>query len=138
MLARRRAGAVLQVRDDEGGLTMPRWTVEELRDYENRRASQNPKPQPAPRYEPVAEERRAQQNTGRFLVSIRSFRTRLLDPDNLVGGCKYFLDCCRYAGLIPGDEPDKVTLSVSQEKVSSSGEERTEIEIIEIQGDAGQ
>jgi len=58
-------------------------------------------------------------------VRITSFRTRLLDPDNLCP--KYFIDCLRYSGLIPNDRAEDITLEVRQFKVKTN--ERTEIEI---------
>lgn len=65
----------------------------------------------------------------RITVRITSFRRRLLDPDNLVGGAKYLVDGLRYAGLIPGDRPDQIELQVRQVKVSNETEEKTEIEL---------
>lgn len=105
------------------------WTKEQLTAYEIRRISSRAKPQPVVRHEPLG----ALQGTGgysrRFTVRIRSFRCKLLDPDNLIGGAKHFVDGLRYAGLIPDDSPDKITLEVTQEKVAKN-EERTEIEIL--------
>lgn len=108
---------------------MPRWTPEELRAFENRRLSSRAKPQCPVQDEPVAEAKGEAQHPRRIVVRIASFRRRLLDPDNLTGGTKYFVDSARYAGLIPGDRPDQITLEVSQHKVSRKEEERTEIEI---------
>jgi hypothetical protein len=68
-------------------------------------------------------------DTGRFLVRVTSYRRRLLDEDNLSE--KYFCDCCRYAGLIPDDAPDKTKIEVTQERVKTKAEERTVVEIIE-------
>ncbi len=64
---------------------------------------------------------------GRFLVRVTSFRRRLLDEDNLCE--KFAVDCCRYAGLIPGDAPATTRIEVRQEKVGSKAEERTEVVI---------
>lgn len=64
-------------------------------------------------------------DTGRFFVSVVSFRRRLLDEDNLCE--KYVVDCARYSGLLPADAPDCTSIKVSQEKVKSKEEERTEI-----------
>jgi hypothetical protein len=64
----------------------------------------------------------------RVLVRVTSYRCRLLDEDNLCE--KYACDCCRYAGLIPGDSPAEAKIEVCQEKVGSKSEERTLIEII--------
>jgi len=62
-------------------------------------------------------------------VSVVSFRRRLLDTDNLIGGAKYFIDSLRYANVIPGDRPDQIRLTVEQRKVKSKAKERTEITI---------
>lgn len=56
-----------------------------------------------------------------------SWRQRLCDPDNL--SVKWLLDCLRFSGAIEGDEPDKITLEVRQEKVKLKSDERTEITI---------
>lgn len=108
---------------------MPNWTADQLRWYENNRKASCAKPQPPVRHEPVAEATGKAGHSGRVTVRIASFRRRLLDPDNLTGGTKYFVDGARYAGLIPGDRPDQITLEVSQHKVSRKEDERTEIEL---------
>lgn len=108
---------------------MPRWTAEQLRDYENRRQASSAKSEPSICHEPVGEAAGEKRNTRRLVVRIASFRRRLLDPDNLTGGTKYFVDGCRYAGLIPDDNPEAITLEVSQHKVRRREDERTEIEI---------
>lgn len=64
-------------------------------------------------------------DSGRYVVRVVSYRTRLLDEDNLAE--KYHVDACRYAGLIPSDAPDKTHIEVSQEKVAKKDQERTEI-----------
>lgn len=69
-------------------------------------------------------------NTGRVLVSITSFRRRLLDPDNLCG--KWFLDCLRYCGLISDDRPEDISYFITQEKVKDKAQERTEIVVSTI------
>jgi len=63
----------------------------------------------------------------RVLVRVTSYRCRLLDEDNLCE--KYAVDCCRYAGLLPGDSAAEAKIEVCQEKVGSKAEERTVIEI---------
>jgi Holliday junction resolvase RusA-like endonuclease len=80
--------------------------------------------------EPLGAKRRETQDAGRFQVRITSYRRRLLDPDNLVGGCKYFIDCCRRAKIIPDDRQQDIELIVKQEQVKLKGFERTEIEIM--------
>lgn len=102
-----------------------RWTKEQYIAYEARRLSSHPKPEQVVRDEPLAEEERETKNPARVAVLITSYRKRLLDPDNLCP--KHFIDGLRYAGIIPNDRPQDITLQVRQEK---SKDERTEIEII--------
>lgn len=66
----------------------------------------------------------------RFLVVVKSFRRRLLDEDNLC--CKYIVDLCRYAGIIPSDAPGTTTIKVCQEKVTKGEPEKTTIEIYKL------
>lgn len=91
------------------------WTPEQ---YDNliRRRAQAAKPQHVVRDEPLATDKGKARDPRRYRVSIKSRRRRLLDPDNLVGGAKYVLDGCRYAGLIPGDSAGEIELVVTQEK----------------------
>lgn len=67
---------------------------------------------------------------GYFHVRVTSFRVRLLDEDNLCE--KYHVDCCRYAGILPDDSARKARITTTQQKVSSTAEERIEIEIESI------
>ncbi len=87
----------------------------------------SPKPKRPVRHEPLAAPAREKGNVGRVVVRIKSFRCRLLDPDNLCP--KYFIDGLRYAGLIAGDSPQEIVLEVRQEKVATRKEEHTLIEI---------
>lgn len=89
----------------------------------------NPKPQRPIRDDALGAPQRKASNNGRIAVRFTSFRRRLLDPDNLYGGTKYFTDSLRYAGLIPGDTEVQIQLEVSQEKVATKEEEHTLIEI---------
>ena len=66
-------------------------------------------------------------NSQRFLVSVESVRRRLLDEDNLCE--KYHVDCCRYAGLLPGDSPAQVSIETTQRKATKGEEEHTVITI---------
>lgn len=91
--------------------------------------SPSPKPERPLRDDPVGETPREESDTTRTLVRITSFRRRLLDPDNLMGGSKYFTDGLRYAGLISGDAEAQIRLEVSQQKVKSKADECTRIEI---------
>lgn len=63
-----------------------------------------------------------------IFVRVTSYRRRLLDEDNLCE--KFHVDCCRYAGILSSDAPDKTHITVSQVKVKTTAEERTEITIL--------
>lgn len=105
-----------------------RWTTQQFNEYQARRISSRAKLKPVVLDEPLGPAQGEGSNPHRVTVRIRSFRCKLLDPDNLIGGAKYFVDGLRYAGLIPDDSPDKIILEVTQEKVTKK-EERTEIGI---------
>jgi len=105
----------------------PTWTPEQFREYQNRGEASSAKPQPIIRHEPLGAAEGEAQNSGRLLVSITSYRTRLLDPDNLCG--KYFLDSVRYSQLIKDDKPDCIDFKISQVKVKTKAQEKTEIEV---------
>lgn len=94
------------------------------------RLPQSPKPKSAHEHEPLGAIPRAASNGQRYAVSITSFRTRLLDPDNLCG--KYFVDCLRYAGLLPDDTACVMDYRICQEKTESKRGERTEITITKL------
>jgi hypothetical protein len=66
----------------------------------------------------------------RHHIRIISRRVRLCDADNLVGGVKHLVDALRLCQVIPEDDPQSITLEVSQEKVSSYDKEETWVEII--------
>ncbi len=89
--------------------------------------AQAPQPECPVRHEPVAEKKRERSHAGRFHVSVEGRRVRLIDPDNATP--KYFIDCCRYAGLIPDDRSQDIELSVTQTKVKTKEEECTVITI---------
>ena len=75
------------------------------------------------------EERDARSNDDRHRVRIISKRVRICDPDNLVGGVKYLVDSLRAAEIIPEDDPQAITLEVSQEKVKTYKDEETWVEV---------
>lgn len=77
----------------------------------------------------VEKEKIERPHTTRSYVRIKSFRTRLLDKDNLYGGVKPVCDGLRYSGIIEDDNSNTIDLVVSQHKVKTRKEERTEIEI---------
>ena len=88
----------------------------------------SPEPKRAIRNEPLGESQGQKDNSGRISISVVSARKRLIDPDNLCP--KWLIDCLRYCALIPGDEPDKISLKISQRKITKDEEEHTQIEII--------
>lgn len=81
------------------------------------------------RHEPLAKKKGKEGHTGRFRVCVTSYRRRLTDQDNLAP--KFFVDCLRYAGVIPDDSPQAIDYSITQVKVRKKEEERTEIEVDE-------
>lgn len=98
---------------------------------EDRLKSRNSRPNPVvecpPRHDPLEANTREERSTGKLHISFVSWRQRLCDPDNL--SVKWLLDCLRYCGAIAGDEPEKITLEVTQRKVKLKSNERTEIVI---------
>lgn len=92
--------------------------------------SQSPQPKPTDGDEPLAEVPRAQGHGQRYAVCITSFRSRLLDPDNLCA--KYFVDCLRYAGLISDDTACVMDYRIRQEKAEKKELQRTEITITKL------
>ena len=80
--------------------------------------------------EPLAQDKAEKGATGRVHIIFISRRKRLCDPDNL--SVKWLLDCLRYCGAIAGDEPEKITLEVKQEKCTKGQCPETIIEITEI------
>jgi len=65
--------------------------------------------------------------TERVHIRFVSVRKRLLDPDNLCE--KWTLDALRFAGILRGDEPDKITLETTQRKAAKDEAEMTIIEL---------
>jgi hypothetical protein len=64
-------------------------------------------------------------DSSRVHLRIVSIRKRLIDPDNV--SAKWLIDCCRYAGIIRGDEHDKITLQIEQRKCGKGESEATQI-----------
>ena len=95
--------------------------------HENHTSLPHSQPQQAVRHDSLGAAPREEAHPSRVTVRLVSYRKRLLDPDNLAGGAKYFIDALRYEGLIPGDAPDQIDLQISQVKCK---DERTEIEIL--------
>jgi hypothetical protein len=84
---------------------------------------------PNPRAALDAAQQGEEKGQERIVLRIVRKATRLLDADNLAGGCKPLIDQVRYAGLIPDDSPDKVEITFTQQKVKK-GEEGMMVEII--------
>lgn len=84
----------------------------------------------APVNAPLAKAKAKGRDSGKFFVRVTSRRRRLLDEDNLAA--KWFVDCCRYAGLIPGDDPSQTSIETRQEKVRRREDECTVVEVFEI------
>lgn len=68
---------------------------------------------------------------GRFRVRVESVRKRLLDVDNLCE--KYAIDCCRYSGLLPSDDPGTTEIQTTQRKAHKGEPEHTVITIERIE-----
>lgn len=66
----------------------------------------------------------------RFLVRVQSVRKRLLDEDRI---CEVaVVDCCRYAGIIPGDSPAQAHIETTQRKTVKGEAEHTIIEVYAV------
>ena len=91
------------------------------------RPRENPIVERASGDEPLAPDQGQEGTAGRVHIRFVSFRQRLCDPDNL--SCKYLLDALRFSGAIHGDEPEKISLEVTQQKVKLKSDERTVITI---------
>jgi hypothetical protein len=68
----------------------------------------------------------------RARVRLVTFRCRLLDPDNAVGGVKALVDSLRYRGYITNDDPASIQLEVYQVKVAHRNEQGTLVEIVPL------
>jgi hypothetical protein len=90
-------------------------------------SGQAPVVEPSAVHEPMGKTKAQAHNPARVLVRVTSVRRRLLDEDNLCE--KYHVDCCRYAGIIHGDEPDKTRIEVAQRKAAQGEEEHTVVEV---------
>jgi len=67
-------------------------------------------------------------SAGRFLVRVKVFRKRFIDPDNV--SLKYAIDCLRYGSILPDDRAEDIKLEIEEQiKVKTDAEERIEIEI---------
>lgn len=60
--------------------------------------------------------------TGRIKVTITRRGPKLLDVDNLAGGCKPLIDALRYEGVIPNDDPGTIELVFRQAKTKKDAQ----------------
>lgn len=105
-----------------------RWSSGEYDLYKARTKKSCAKPKRDTSSKQVAKAEIKKEDTSRSIVRITSYRTRLLDPDNAFG--KWHVDGLRYGGCIVDDSTQDIELYITQVKVSTKKEERTEIEII--------
>ena len=80
--------------------------------------------------EPVAEIAGENPCPTKCVVRITSFRSRLIDGDNLHG--KAFVDALQTAGAIYKDSPEWCKVEVKQVQVENPWQQRTVIEIFEL------
>ena len=77
---------------------------------------------------PLADGKPVQEADGTcYRVRIVSYAIRSRDADNVF--VKHAVDSLRYAGIIPDDSPEHITLEVSQVRVKTKAEQKTVIEI---------
>jgi Holliday junction resolvase RusA-like endonuclease len=95
------------------------------------RGLQNTEPQRSAKVALGVEGEAKQAGPSRRQVSITSVRKRLIDPDNLF--VKPLIDALRYEGVIADDSAAHIVLVVKQEKVNHKHDERTVIEISDIE-----
>ena len=69
----------------------------------------------------------------KLILSIDRRASRLLDIDNLSGGCKPLIDALRYSRLIPDDDPESVKIEITQTKVAPGEAQGTIVIIKPIQ-----
>lgn len=79
-----------------------------------------PKPQQDARKKPLDSDQAEKGGTGSssacITVIITRYGPKLLDVDNLAGGCKPLIDALRYEGVIPNDDPGTIELVFRQFK----------------------
>jgi Holliday junction resolvase RusA-like endonuclease len=67
------------------------------------------------------------------VVEITRYGVRQLDRDNLYASMKIPIDALRGAGVIENDTEDHITLTVTQERVTSWKDQRVVISITEVE-----
>jgi len=76
---------------------------------------------------PLGQKKAKGGNLQRSVVSITSYRCRLLDPDNLC--VKYHIDAIRLAEIIKDDTAEDIEIILRQVKTKTRKEEKTIIEV---------
>lgn len=116
---------------------MPRWTSEQLKRKQQRNphlqvvgAGADTAAQSNPGPGALAKGKAKEESPRRFLVRITSVRSRLGDPDGIVG--KWHLDALRYGGCLQDDTAELLTYEVSQRKCLKGEEEHTQIEVYRL------
>lgn len=128
---------------------MPRWTKADLDAAQARIDGRQPgvcdqsggastEPQRASVSKPVASKKPEEGDSARFWIRIESVRKRLLDEDNLYGGTKFWIDCLRYAGVIPQDTPGVARIEAIQRKARKGETPATYVRVWEIGEVSGQ
>lgn len=107
-----------------------RLTKKEYEVLKARSKGTHPQPQSNKQTRSMGKKKAKERNIERAVVCIQSFRCKSLDRDNLWGGTKIWTDCLRELGIIQDDTEKHIDLRVTQIKVATKAEERTEIEVI--------
>jgi hypothetical protein len=111
-----------------------RQRIEEQIANEDSRKIQNPKPQLPLQPKSLGTDEGKEDRPRRTRVRFTSFRRRMLDRTNIEAGIKFLEDALVYAGCVEGDSETEINRTVKQVKVKTKEEERTEIEITEVDG----
>lgn len=106
---------------------MVTWTEYDLLNYQTRSQTSCAQPEPPVQDDALGPDQGEAPHPARIAIRITSYRQELIDPDNFCP--KYFIDSLRYAGIIPDDRPEDISIEQIQKKVALRSDERTEIEI---------
>lgn len=118
---------------------MPRWTQEQLNDYERKRAANamglraslpEPPLRPALDHPTARETTRLASPAQRYRILYTIYSLRPMDYDNIA--IKKLQDGLVRAGFLPDDNWQVLEGAVRSCKASTQAEERTEIEIVEL------
>lgn len=115
--------------DSNSPSLMPSWTPQEYAAYQAGRSVPHPKQCERPA-QLGSDNAREAQGPSCVQVCFTLYRVRLLDVDAKYASIKDLLDCIVDAGFALGDQEGEVDLQVTQVKVKTRAEERTEIQIL--------